>query len=614
MAITYTNYTATASQTNFDISFPYIDSSHVKVKIDGVASSAFSIVGSNVVLSSGASAGQIVRVYRQTPGRDADNKLMLVDFQDGSVLSETDLDKACQQLLYLAQEADETGSSSLPVDFDGHYTAGEKRIKDLAASTSDGDAATKFYVDGKALYGGAQSVPQTWAKVGSNLTGTTGDCTIALTDPTPFSDNDDLYVVTYNGFTQRPGTDFTVTESGGSYTFTLKMGGETLASSDTVTIRNFGVARNWIKQPLKGDTSSDVALTVQRHTDGQSANLQEGVTEAATPVVLASVNEDGDASFVDVTATGNAAVTGTSTLTGNTTVGGTLGVTGASTLTGNTAVGGTLGVTGAATMSSTLGVTGAATLSSTAAVGGAATLSSTLGVTGATTLSGGVSGNLNLLDGILQMAGTGVMTIRQITTATYDTTAGSDHTITDTANYKIYGVSTTITPQSSSSHIIIIATPMAYGSVDNGDSSDLDLNLKIALRTGSSTQNAAGQTMAGSVLDSSLWKILSRSHKYHYGQTMSPSGDDATGAGVKTTGETLTSDHEDVVNRHHHDLNETQPDEEYLYLRNTMIVHHQPGSTTQQRYDVVGQCGNSASNLKCYPSLGYSNIIAIEIG
>jgi hypothetical protein len=51
---------------------------------------------------------------------------------------------------------------------------------------------------------------------------------------------------------------------------------------------------------------------------------------------------------------GTLGVTGASTLTGNTTIGGTLGVTGASTLIGNTAVGGTLTVTGAITATSTI--------------------------------------------------------------------------------------------------------------------------------------------------------------------------------------------------------------------------------------------------------------------
>ena len=48
--------------------------------------------------------------------------------------------------------------------------------------------------------------------------------------------------------------------------------------------------------------------------------------------------------FISGDGFGNTVVAGTSTLMGNTTVGGTLGVTGASTLTGNTEVNGTLTV------------------------------------------------------------------------------------------------------------------------------------------------------------------------------------------------------------------------------------------------------------------------------
>lgn len=68
------------------------------------------------------------------------------------------------------------------------------------------------------------------------------------------------------------------------------------------------------------------------------------------------------------------ATTGTATIRNATTA-----------LTGNATVGGTLGVTNAATLSNTLNVTGATTLSSTLNVTGATTLSSTLNVTGNTT-------------------------------------------------------------------------------------------------------------------------------------------------------------------------------------------------------------------------------------
>ena len=116
--------------------------------------------------------------------------------------------------------------------------------------------------------------------------------------------------------------------------------------------------------------------------------------------------------FDGTVTTDDLAVTAGSTLSGNTTVGGTFGVTGATTLsstaaiTGNTTVGGTLGVSGASTLDSaavtnnatvggTLGVTGASTLDS-AAVTNNATVGGTLGVTGNSTIGGtlGVTGQI----------------------------------------------------------------------------------------------------------------------------------------------------------------------------------------------------------------------------
>jgi hypothetical protein len=46
MANTYVDYTATAGQTDFNFSFPYLENDHVEVFIDGVESTAFTIYGS----------------------------------------------------------------------------------------------------------------------------------------------------------------------------------------------------------------------------------------------------------------------------------------------------------------------------------------------------------------------------------------------------------------------------------------------------------------------------------------------------------------------------------------------------------------------------------------
>mgnify|MGYP003113716021 CR=1 FL=1 len=123
--------------------------------------------------------------------------------------------------------------------------------------------------------------------------------------------------------------------------------------------------------------------------------------KTTNPLDLGSTGAKFKDSFFDGTVTtDDLAVTGGSVLTGNVTVGGTLGVTGATTLsstaaiTGNTTVGGTLGVTGASTLDSAA-VTNNATVGGTLGVTGNSTIGGTLGVTGQITgdITGAVTGN-----------------------------------------------------------------------------------------------------------------------------------------------------------------------------------------------------------------------------
>ena len=136
------SYTANGSTDTFAITFSFIDSTHVKVFLDGVSTTAFSVSGSNVVMNSNPSNGVVVLIKRETP---TDNRL--VDFQDGSVLTESDLDKSADQNFFIAQEINDESQSALKLDNSDRFDALNKRIINLANPTANQDAVTKFYLE-----------------------------------------------------------------------------------------------------------------------------------------------------------------------------------------------------------------------------------------------------------------------------------------------------------------------------------------------------------------------------------------------------------------------------------------------------------------------------------
>ena len=139
MPTTYVDYTATAAQTDFAFSFDYLEDEHVVVEIDGVATTNFTIVTSpstKVVLNSGATAGQKVRVRRKS---QPDTNL--VDFENGSVLTESELDRAYLHNRYLNEEISELNDASLQKGVGSDdWDAKSQKLTNLADPTQAQDA------------------------------------------------------------------------------------------------------------------------------------------------------------------------------------------------------------------------------------------------------------------------------------------------------------------------------------------------------------------------------------------------------------------------------------------------------------------------------------------
>ena len=147
MANTYVDYTAVASQTDYNFSFEYLRDEHVKVKVDDVIVTNYTIVTSPVQLirfNTAPTAGAAIKIYRDSRGDFSP----LVDFVDGSVLTENELDESYRHNLFVSQEASEgTGNELLNKKGGDNYDAEGNKIINLGTPTTSTDAANKAYTD-----------------------------------------------------------------------------------------------------------------------------------------------------------------------------------------------------------------------------------------------------------------------------------------------------------------------------------------------------------------------------------------------------------------------------------------------------------------------------------
>ena len=101
---TATTHTGNGSTNNFAISFSFLANNEVDVTVAGVLKTLdthYTISGSTVTFTSGNTPANGAAIKFQ---RDTDISAKKVDFQDGSVLTETDLDTNSDQILFAQQE------------------------------------------------------------------------------------------------------------------------------------------------------------------------------------------------------------------------------------------------------------------------------------------------------------------------------------------------------------------------------------------------------------------------------------------------------------------------------------------------------------------------------
>ena len=106
---TEVSYTQSGSTNkDFIITFPFLASADVKVQKDGVtqATSAYTITGSTVTFGTAPSAGDVIKLFRDT---DIDKSK--ITFQTGASIRAQDLNDSAKQTLYAIQEQEQASTT-----------------------------------------------------------------------------------------------------------------------------------------------------------------------------------------------------------------------------------------------------------------------------------------------------------------------------------------------------------------------------------------------------------------------------------------------------------------------------------------------------------------------
>jgi hypothetical protein len=145
MSFAINNYTGNGSTTTFSVTFPYITQSHVQVRLDNVLKTLgvhYTFPTSSTIQFTTAPANGVNINFKRSSNQSA----RLVDFQDGSTITESILDQDSNQMFFMSQEAIDSTAGVMALDGDNKWDATSRIIKNLASPVNDTDAVNKAFI------------------------------------------------------------------------------------------------------------------------------------------------------------------------------------------------------------------------------------------------------------------------------------------------------------------------------------------------------------------------------------------------------------------------------------------------------------------------------------
>jgi hypothetical protein len=142
MATTQNTYTGNGSTVLYAFTFPYLETTDIKVSLNGTVTTAYTLANATTIQFNTAPAnGAAIRIYRQTDDTNPSST-----FYPGSAIRSQDLNDNFTQILYVSQETQTFAASTDASAIQGQVTAAVN-----TANTANANASTALTAANSAL-------------------------------------------------------------------------------------------------------------------------------------------------------------------------------------------------------------------------------------------------------------------------------------------------------------------------------------------------------------------------------------------------------------------------------------------------------------------------------
>ncbi len=285
MAVTQNTYTGDGATVLFSFTFPYLETTDIKVNLNGVITTAYTLANATTVQFNTAPAnGAAIRIFRQTD--DAD---LAATFYPGSAIRSQDLNENFTQNLYVTQEVNNYAVQDIGnISLNANYTFVNPASG--PTPTSNSHYTTKQYVDGVALAGlpdgdRGDITLSSSATVWTIDNGAVTTAKINDSAVTTAKINDSAVTEAKLSFTALKSTDLSVTVQGYdvdtaktdvAQTFTAAQRGAYVTLTDAATVAVDMSLGNQFQVTLGGNRTLDAPTNVVAGQSGVIRVVQDG--------------------------------------------------------------------------------------------------------------------------------------------------------------------------------------------------------------------------------------------------------------------------------------------------------------------------------------------------